>query len=284
MTTYYFFKIEREHNASHEYRTVVHPLPGQFTYVNQSHRHEPVDPTLKVQLPNAQNGKACRCSCGDVIGVKLTSDNPHYTKLGLYKRNETKFYRTEGEIYLVHGIGCHNLQQADDAMMEAYHTLQANTVSAAQASPREQAPIETQPCGASLAPRVPTHINTRELSTIEDSLLEDLDEREALNKTLIISQIRDRTYIGVSKFCYVKQNGEIRVAYGTRNPEVIRLLNGNEQPDNGHSNEPDGAHFNYFDVQRHAWRRFCTSDIKSVQADILITNIGAIRSLAATNV
>ena len=291
MTKYYFFKIEREVNASHEYRTVVHPIPGQFTYKNQRNRRVPIDPALKVQLPNSQNGLACRCSTGDIIGVRLTGHSEQHTKLGIYTRNETNFYRTESPIYLVTGIGCSMLPHADEDMKAAYEALSASS-EAADTAPEQTSsetpstPRQSQPVGSDhLNPWEETRIDTLELNAVEDALRLDLgNEREALGKTLIVSQIRDRMRKGVAKFSYEKQNGDIRVAYGTRNREVIRLLGGGEEQRSGSTTEPDGRHFNYFDIQRHEWRQFCTPDVKSVQTDILITNISTIRTIAATSV
>ena len=151
-------------------------------------------------------------------------------------------------------------------MMQAYRAL--TDANQPQATPAAS--------GAATAPTRSTHTDntvevvleepTDELSRIEETLMEYETERDALDDLLTISIIRDRLRAGIGKFTFQKQNGDTRVAYGTRRGSIIERSTGGDIGREGRSHS-DGRHFAYFDIQRNDWRCFCVEDIMSVDTD-----------------
>jgi len=295
MTKYYFFKVCREVNAQGECRTVVHALPGQFTYVNLHERNAAIDPAFKVQFTSAETHKIVQLSTGDIIGVKHVGV-PRQAKLNIYTRNDQQFYRTEAEVFTVVSVFSHVgwIRDADDEMQQAYShyvaSLENNGTASSEndneASPAPQAeqpdPLPDPNGDADeVRAQAETRIDSRRLSSIEDHLMDNMGEFEALGKLLIISQIRDRMRYGVVKFTFMKQNGDVRIAYGTLNQDVISMFQpaGNNHSSSGNTTA-DGGHFGYFDVQKRDWRCFCVEDIISFDHNTLIRNKDDIRTLS----
>lgn len=287
MVKYYFFRVCREVNAQRQRRTVLHPLPGQTTYDTARNPDSPIDTSYKVQLSNSENGKVVRLPSGTVVGVAHEGALRREVKLNVYSRNDQKFYRTEREVFLVDGLALtSNIRTADDCngMLEAYRRLidRDGDSETSPSEPEHTVRQQAEPAGGQ--DDVPTtnvtRIDTVELDSIESSLLDSCSERDALGKLLVISQIRDRMRVGVTKFSYTKQNGEHRVAYGTRCARIIGQLGGELHEEHQPSSH-DGAHYHYFDVQRCAWRNFCTEDVQGVSSDMPITSMTTIREIAA---
>lgn len=292
MKQFYFFRITRELNESRQYRTVIHPLPGQTTYKTARNRFHPLDPALKVQLCSAQNHLACQLSFGDIIGVAHEGETAKACRICEYSRNNILFYRTAAKIYYIgdeNGVntscGVSGLENAPADMIEAYTRAYPSdnaptennnpvTENTAQAASVHQQVYDTPFVAATPMPE-----NPEEIAQIEAHLLNFFSEREALNKLLIISQIRDRVRLGVARFTYRKQNDDIRVAYGTRNADVMRQISMHGQMGVTQGRQGDGGHFNYFDVQARDWRCFCTEDILSVETTVLITDPATIQGL-----
>lgn len=290
MQKFYFFATTRERNAQGEYWTLLKPLSGQTTF--QGNEEVPVNENLKVQVPATENRKVVRIPTGAIVGVKYTGNTHYRISLPLRRRGETNYYRTEQELFLVRCLGTLGnpdiISQADDEMMQAFHQLRnheaqdsttpaTSTESAESASPASTA----EPAGqtATEIPLTPqTRVDNIEIRAIENFLLNTLDERAAILKLLTVSRIKDRMRAGVAKFSFVKQNGDVRIAYGTRNPALLSLFSTNTV--DGHLGEPDGNHFNYFDIQRRSWRCFCTPDVKSVIGEA-ITNMETIQQIAS---
>lgn len=288
MKQYYFFKVCRGFNASRQFRTVLHPLPNQFTFKTLRDRHHPIDPACKVQLCNAQNHIAVQLPSLTIIGVCHEGVTERECSIREYTRDNAIFYRTDAEIRLIlspTGDPLNCIPLADEEMLQAYRELVSR-----DATPQEAAaPTTENVCPSHVAPvqMAPEHVaepitfDPNEMRQIEESLMCEMSEREALGKLLIISQIRDRMKLGVVKFSYEKQNGDIRIAYGTRNREAMQCVeyagSGNAQQ----RREGDGAHFNYFDIQKRDWRCFCTRDIRSVEVGQIYTDPNSIIVIAA---
>ena len=286
MQKFYFFATTRERNAQGETWTLLKPLPGQTTFLGND--EVPVNENLKVQVPTTENRKVVRIPTGAIVGVKYTGNTHYRIALPLRRRGETNFYRTEQELFLVFSetaLGNPDIiSRADDEMMQAFnqlrnHESQDSTTPAASTESTSSAST-AEPAGqtATEIPLTPqTRIDNIEIRAIENFLLNTLDERAAILKLLTVSRIKDRMRAGVAKFSFVKQNGDIRIAYGTRNPALLSHFNTNTE---GHLSEPDGNHFNYFDIQRQNWRCFCTPDVKSVIGEA-ITNMETIQQIAS---
>ena len=283
MVKYYFFQVCRETNAQGENRTVLHSLEGQTTYEDRSNPDAPIIRALKVQLCNPENSKAVRLPVGAIVGVMHEGCDAKQCKLTKYSRNGVYFYRTEKEIFLVSFDSEENydfIQRAPEAMLLAYSDLRGHNngsnETAEQGAQESASDSEIQ-----IAPQM--RVDWAELDAIENHLLSETNGRDALNKLLMISQIRDRMRGGVAKFSFTKTNGDVRIAYGTRNRDLItRLLGHNDTDERGRDNH-DGAHFHYFDVQKRAWRCFCTEEILNVNLTIHITNIETVMTIANTS-
>ena len=283
MKQFYFFVVKNERNASGQNRTVLHPIPGQNT--RPGYYDTPVDPALKVQLSLGENTKAVRLSEGAIVGVCHEGANVQRCALKSYSRANVPFYRTEAEIFLVYSnndrdVSVPNLTVANAEMMIAYAQVTSAACAASEASDSPLAEradscdisspeSETPASSPSRTAQVVT-FNPEELRLIEDSLRLEMNEREALTKLLTISQIKDRVAVGVARFTYIKQNGETRVAYGTRNREVMQQVEYRGTNNQDRTRQQDGGHFVYFDLGRGDWRSFCTPDIVSCDVSFFL--------------
>lgn len=311
MVKYFFFKTFRERNPQGQLWTNAHPLPGQTTYESYRERNAPVDPALKVQMCATENHKVVSIPMHSIIGVKYESGNERDLALRKCRRGDTYIYRNDNEVFLVHTLAPSYvpdglIRQADAEMLRAYQMLvQTGTVSVStgahaqestqpspSASPAQQPSRSTAPAGnrtddADTLFLREERINTSKLTAVESHLSSRIaGERDMLGKLLMISQIRDKVRIGVCKFSFVKNNGDLRVAYGTLKQDVIDLLNGSTSPENERNSggEADGGHFYFFDVQKKDWRNFCTENIVSVSGEDPITDPDAILRISRTPV
>lgn len=307
MKKYYFFKIELRQNIQGELRKTVLPLPGQTTYVTLSDRNHPVDTNLKVQLALRQNTLVCSLPGIEDVVIGVCHEGNREKELKLIQqsrmlpvRNEENaplqrvyFYRTEAQVFLVKRPAWFLDQEvamplADDDMFRAYEALLAGsrpdtgTQQQTATAPNDETPAEAEPASAfdptAFAP-------DSEIGMVEDHLRLGCQETTAMTCALYISRLRDRMRAGVVAFSYMKQNGSLRKAYGTRNPDVIRLCHGNtdlsaRRPDASN----DGAHFHYFDIQQGDWRCFCTEDFQSITDEEVVpaNNFARIRQISYT--
>lgn len=288
MKKFYFFKVELRQNIQGELRKVVLPLPGQTTYVTLSDRNHPVDTNLKVQLALRQNTLVCSLPGIEDVVIGVCHEGNREKDLRLIQQSRMQptsneenahtervyFYRTEAQVFLVKRPEWFLDQEvsmplADDEMLRAYEALagsRPDTGAPQQTAtaPGDETPAEAEPASAfdptAFAP-------DSEISMVEDHLRLGRQESTAMEIALNISRLRDRMRAGVVAFFYMKQNGSLREAYGTRNPDVIRLLGGNtdlsaRRPD---ASMADGTHFHYFDIQRGDWRMFCTEDFQYIR-------------------
>ena len=307
MPKFYFFQISREANAQGQFWTMLHAIPGQQTPCYGLHPAEAIDPALKVQLCALENGKAARivrhCPAGAIVGVKYESVAISEQVLKKYRRGDTYIYRTDNEIFLVDSntadrgtilSSVPHLRMADAEMIAAYDDVIGGGVSSTAAS-TAQASQPAPAAEASASPRqdengipvtelplilVETRISQNELDSVATHLDVSLSDAAAKSKLLVISKIRDQMRVGLCKFSYMKTNGDTRIAYGTRNQSIIQMLSGdtnNESSGNGHN---DGGHFHYFDIQRCAWRCFCTEEVLTVLSPMPIVNLSTINRIA----
>lgn len=79
-------------------------------------------------------------------------------------------------------------------------------------------------------------------------------------------ELRESLKRSVVKFSYEKTNGELREAYGTRNPHNIEQTNGELPKGTGHEKEGVVA---YWDLKSNGWRS-CRED-KIVSIDEVMT-------------
>lgn len=75
---------------------------------------------------------------------------------------------------------------------------------------------------------------------------------DGISKALLIEQLKTKLRSGqIVKFAYLKRNGEIRIAFGTTNPDFIqdKVCGWGESRENF-------ATTAYFDLEQRAWRSF----------------------------
>ena len=286
MKQFYFFKLVEENNGT-QWRKYAYPLPGQTTYLTLRDRNHVIDHNCRAQLDREENTKFVQLFAGDVVGICHEGDNARDCRLLEYNNHGTIFYKATGEIFLIgdanpyiEGLRC---ASECDGMNDAFLRLvqQNGTVgqpaapgASATATPHTDAADDAQDGSVSgtgdVTMPVYSRVEMRELDAIEQSLLNTLTNRQANEKLLVISQIRDRMRTGVARFVYIKQNGDTRVAYGTRCGSVVELLGGNTSGMPRREGDSDGVHFHYFDIQRRDWRCFCTEDVQSVSIDYYV--------------
>lgn len=77
-------------------------------------------------------------------------------------------------------------------------------------------------------------------------------EIDGISKAILVEQLKEKLKSGkIVKFAYSKSNGEVRVAFGTTNPDFVK----NKVCGWGESRE-NYATTAYFDLEKCAWRSF----------------------------
>ena len=77
-------------------------------------------------------------------------------------------------------------------------------------------------------------------------------EIDGISIAVLVEQLKEKLKSGkIIKFAYLKSNGEVRVAFGTTNPDFIK----DKVCGWGQSRE-DFATTAYFDLEKCAWRSF----------------------------
>lgn len=288
MTKFYFFRTVRIDGFMK-----LRPLAGQTTYTDRSHQDDPVHTDWNVQCSSEDRGIQCSLPEGTIFGALVRGARNMDTKLHVYTRNDVKFYRVEGSrIYpicdargrIVECNAVETPQELRDAYVQSYSGASASAAApateAAPSSSESSSSNSVQSDLGSLA--VIGAASTARLAKLNEDEINDMsayvegDIRAGLKK---LSKLRDFMAVGVAKFTYRKQNGDLRTAFGTRNPVVI-----NTQPaPASEERERDGAHFAYYDIQRHDWRCFCVHDFLDIDESFLVVDFGKIAAIAQTN-
>lgn len=259
MINYFFFKLCRELNAQNELRAVLHPLPGQFTYDPESRGFAAVNTNLKVQVPLATNAIVVRSATGDIFGTEISGSTNNRARLPLYSRNEDKFYRAETL------VKAENFSPAMQAAFERLMGAGTPAQSAPQAAPQQAAQQPNRERTTFLNPS--QMISTKSFIESVEAHLSDEEVHP-----LAISRLLDKMMLGVVKFSYRKSSDDsIREAYGTRNADIIAQMRehfnlADDSPEReGRRTDTDGGHFFYFDIEKKAFRNFCTENFIDFQ-------------------
>ena len=93
-----------------------------------------------------------------------------------------------------------------------------------------------------------------------------VSHENGLSAAIKLSRIYDKMAIGAVHFSYVKQNGDLRQAFGTRNPELIARYTSVTEADERNSRSlGDNTHLVYYDLTlsdgSSGWRCFCIADL-----------------------
>ena len=77
-------------------------------------------------------------------------------------------------------------------------------------------------------------------------------EIDGISKAVLVEQLKEKLKSGkIGKFAYLKSNGEVRVAFGTTNPDFVK----DKVCGWGESRE-SYATTAYFDLEKCGWRSF----------------------------
>ena len=288
MRKFYFFELKSERNAQGEYWKVLHALPGQTTYLNCRERNAPVDPALKVQVTRDENHYVVGFAPGAIFAVCYESSYDSDLRLPVYSRNGVQFYRTEGRLYAVNGVIGNESREIPQHVADAWNEFhRPETAAPAPASspaerPAPEAPSAPSPSSASGTPAPEVSVPGNELNLIEDALRSSgrfSGESAVLTQLLLISRLRDRMRSGVVRFVFIKQNGDMRQAVGTRNRDCIESVSYSGAPGGSRGTGNDGAHFCYFDIEKSDWRCFCVEDLRSANLSEVIVDPDEIRAI-----
>lgn len=77
-------------------------------------------------------------------------------------------------------------------------------------------------------------------------------------------ELKKRMGEEVTHFSFVKKDGSLRQAYGTRLSEVIVRHEGAALPPDGQRHK-SGSTFSYFDIERQAWRCFKVESLIDIE-------------------
>ena len=296
MVKYYFFRTV--HGSNHFMK--LRALPNQTTYVSRSDRSHVIETDVDVQTSRESRTLQASYATGAIFCAKLTGSRDQDVKLRIHSRNGESFYRVEGSetalLFTWNGSGHHESDQfvATDDMYEAFRNyLNANIAAfianndartrwdlVRDAMARRGLPItitgtenpeasaeETAPRAFQPSDQFKDHV-FRKLAWLGKAEAERLSA--AIDDTAKLTGIillRDALYAGVVKFVYKKTNGDTRVAYGTRNEEIIGTTFTGSQDS---YERPVNDHFYYFDIQQNDWRKFCGNNIISVDDNIIL--------------
>ncbi len=111
-------------------------------------------------------------------------------------------------------------------------------------------------------------VNDPELRALARLLYKRMTPGDAGSKFSIIHDLKDMMQDDIVHFMYSKASGEDRFAFGTRCPELIQKYHGSPKEERTKSSEP--TTFNYFDLQRRAWRSFRPENIIYVDKNYTI--------------
>jgi len=265
MEKYYFFRTVRNGGF-----LKLRALPGQTTYLDYSHQNSPVNIEWDVQSEREARTIQCAYPEGTIFGACLTGSSLRSVKLLVHSRNGVSHYRLEGS--LTYPLSVTRFTDPSHApsqeMLRQWNVFSLQNGGQRTAEPATSAPQAAQPsmeCSTLLRLASAPESYIRSMTIF----VEGSDRQGNLLK---LSQLRDRMLVGVAKFSYRKQNGDVRVAYGTKIPEFIRNFPGCSVQAPSSSSQDTGAHFRYFDIQRRDWRCFCVADFIGTDESVLITN------------
>lgn len=78
--------------------------------------------------------------------------------------------------------------------------------------------------------------------------------------------------LGICKFIYRKNDGSVRIAYGTINPNIISYLPNCPTETNSNLSHNNGEYFNYYDLGKQDWRKFKISRVNLASIHIVELN------------
>ncbi len=98
------------------------------------------------------------------------------------------------------------------------------------------------------------NIKDPEMKILAKLLTERLaSNNEAAQKAGLIAYLKRKMQTDIVEFLYYKESGEDRPAFGTRCPQIISRYHWNPS---GREQTQVIKTFNYFDLERKAWRSF----------------------------
>jgi len=276
MYRFYFFTHRRVDG-----RMKLFPLRGQTTYANHgstSAPEIPVDTNIEVQMTLSDRNLVCSYANqeGEVVfGVKMEGSSRRQVRLMAYTDRNRIYYKASGIVPLL-SAGNNEIETDPNAyntnrdgvhvhpneeMIREFHAYMRRV--GAEGDPEATPASSTQEPSDDEFPVV-TAGRMLKVQNIGNHLADNCTLRDRTKFVKYsISLLLDLMAMGGVHFTYNKQNGDARQAFGTLREDIIREINPEAFNDargrDGSSND-DGAHVVYFDIQKRAWRSFCTED------------------------
>jgi len=287
MYRYYFFENRRVDG-----RMKLFPLPGQTTYANHGSTAAPEVPVAvgtEVQMNILDRALVCSYHTCTRFGVRMEGSSRRQVRLMAYSDRGRTYYKasglvpilfdSDGNIHTDEDLYNENRQgvhvHPDEAMITEYRAYIRNQNAGsgeAEAAPENETEAQTSDeIQGEVSPRVLTVVGRMaKVRSIGNHLADlGLDAQTRFERKHKISLLYDIMTVAGARFTYMKQNGDLRSAVGTLNEQIISAINpcALEDPRDGvdANGQEDGAHVVYFDIERQAWRSFCTEEIMSVK-------------------
>ena len=286
MYRYYFFENRRVDG-----RMKLFPLPGQTTYANHgctAAPEVPVEVGTEVQMNILDRALVCSYPTHTRFGVRMEGSSRRQVRLMAYSDRGRTYYKASGLVPLVfdpdfnirtdegfynenrEGVRVH----PNEEMIAEYRAYINRVAGSGEAEAAPTNETAAQPSGETQnevsASTLTVSGRLSKVRNIGNHLADlGLDASTRFAKKFQISLLYDIMSVAGAKFSYVKQNGNVRDAIGTLNEQIISAINpcALEDPRDGvgANGQEDGAHVVYFDIEKQAWRSFCTEDVRSVQ-------------------
>lgn len=284
MYRYYFFENKRVDG-----RMKLFPLPGQTTYANHGSTAAPeeaVNVETEVQMNILDRALVCSYPSCTRFGVRMEGNSRRQVRLMAYSDRGRTYYKasgivpilfdSDGEIHTSEEVYNENREAVrvhpDEAMIAEYrgYIARQNNDLLSGVEEHEEAVSEHGTDAAAAA--IPT-VSAGRLEKVRSigNYLADLGVSSVnrRSKKYYISLLLDIMSTAGAKFCYHKQNGDLRDAVGTLCESIISEINPAALEDprerQGADGTEDGGHVVYFDIEKQDWRSFCVEDFEGLR-------------------
>lgn len=280
MYRFYFFVSRRVDG-----RMKLFPLSGQTTFPNHGSTlaaEIPVDVDTEVQMNILDRALACSYGSGTLFGVKMEGNSRRQIRLMAYSDRGRTYYKVAGIVPIIL-VGTHVATDPDfyrmnrnnelvipnDEMIEQWQAYIRRVNGVAAPDPEAEPLPGIEPEGAHSDAEFPPVVAgwLDKVRSIGQHLLDEGLMSTANQLKYSISLLLDMFAMGGARFTYRKQNGNVREAVGTLREDIINEVEPGameELPDRPGNSSEDGGHVVYFDIEKRAWRSFCTEDFISV--------------------
>lgn len=304
MIRYYFFSNRRVDG-----RMKLFPLPGQTTYANHGSTaapEVPVDVETEVQMNILDRALVCSYHDATVFGVRMEGNSRRQIRLMAYTDRGRVYYKAAGivpilfdsngdihtdeDLYNENRNGVH--VRPDEQMIAEYR---AYVIRQNRRVAEETAPAATEQAAGIAASQAPNAaarpeivfpvVSAGRMDKVRNigAHLADLGVEASVRKTnkYLISLLLDIMSVAGAQFKFVKQNGDVREAFGTLDEGIVSGIDPSALEDSrerqGSGGVNDGGHVVYFDIKKRDWRSFCVEDFLGVDLNVRLPLADCVR-------